>query len=142
MLEKIHQYGAKINFDKKNKTMSTEKRALFIGRWQTPKLHGGHLWCFEQKLQQGIHILIGIRDVEVDEKNPYTAQQVLNNITNQLADKIVDGSVKVFILPSDIEAICYGRGVGYEIEELFPPAEVSEISATKIRQQMKEEGKI
>ena len=117
--------------------MSKEKRALFIGRWQTPFLHDGHLWCFEQKLKQGIPILIGIRDVDIDEKNPYTAEQVMENIKNQLFDKIKDGTIKVFILPSDISCVCYGRGVGYEIEELIPPSDIAEISATKIREEMK-----
>jgi len=122
--------------------MSKEKRALFIGRWQTPKLHGGHLWCFEQKIKQGIKVLIGIRDVEVDEKNPYTAKEVLENIQKQLSEEIIEGRIKVFILPCDIESVCYGRGVGYSIEELTPPAEISEISATKIREDMRANGEL
>jgi nicotinamide mononucleotide adenylyltransferase len=122
--------------------MSKEKRALFIGRWQTPQLHGGHLWCFEQKIKQGIKVLIGIRDVEVDEKNPYTAKEVLENIQNQLSEEIIEGRIKVFILPCDIESVCYGRGVGYTIEELTPPTNISEISATKIREEMRAKGEL
>jgi nicotinamide mononucleotide adenylyltransferase len=109
------------------------KRALFIGRWQTPYLHDGHIWCFEQKLKQGIPILLGIRDVEIDEKNPYTAQQVYEMIIKHYEKEIESGMVKVFILPCDIESICFGRGVGYEVEELTPPADIAAISATKIR---------
>lgn len=122
--------------------MSNEKRALFIGRWQTPKLHNGHLWCFEQKIKQDIKVLIGIRDVEVDDKNPFTAIEVYENIQNQLSKEIIEGTIKVFILPCDIESICYGRGVGYTVEELMPPSEIADISATKIREQMKIEGKL
>lgn len=116
------------------------KRALFIGRWQTPMLHGGHLWCFEQKLSKGIPIAIGVRNVEIDEKNPYTAEQVKANIENQLRNEIADGSVVVFILPFDIESVVVGRGVGYAVEELTPPDDIAAISATKIREQMRLNG--
>jgi hypothetical protein len=37
----------------------------------------------------------------------------------------------------DIKAICFGRGVGYDIVEWIPPAEIAEISATKIRESLK-----
>ena len=45
------------------------------------------------------------------------------------------------IIP-DICSIEFGRGVGYDIIEHVPPAEISDISATKIREQMKIEGKL
>ena len=35
-----------------------------------------------------------------------------------------------------------GRGVGYKIEEIVLPEEIQKISATKIRAQMREEGKL
>ena len=40
--------------------------------------------------------------------------------------------VKVIIIP-DIESINYGREVGYDIIEHFPPEKVKKISATEIR---------
>lgn len=115
------------------------ERALFIGRWQTPKLHDGHLWCFEQKLKQGIPVAIAIRPMQRDEKNPYSPDEVKANIESQLASLIESGEVAVFILPFDISAVVYGRGVGYEVEQLIPPPEIAEISATKIRQQLSEQ---
>jgi hypothetical protein len=36
----------------------------------------------------------------------------------------------------NITNICYGRGVGYKIEEIELPKEIQEISATKIRKQL------
>ena len=36
------------------------------------------------------------------------------------------------IIP-DIESINYGRDVGYDVIEHFPPPEIKEISGTKIR---------
>ena len=49
--------------------------------------------------------------------------------------------VKVLIIP-DIDSVNFGRGVGYDIIEHEPPTEVKEISATKIREQMRAEGKL
>ena len=40
----------------------------------------------------------------------------------------------------NITNICYGRGVGYKIEEIELSKEIQEISATKIRAKMREEG--
>ena len=37
---------------------------------------------------------------------------------------------------------CYGRGVGYKIEEIVLPEEIQKISATKIRAKMREDGKL
>ena len=38
--------------------------------------------------------------------------------------------------------ITYGRGVGYKIEEEVLDADIQEISGTKIRQELRDEGKI
>ena len=58
-----------------------------------------------------------------------------------IKQEIKDGSIKVVIIP-DIESVNYGRGVGYEIIEHVPPNQVEQISATKIRAQMRKEGKL
>lgn len=110
--------------------MSLKPHALFIGRWQN--LHDGHLWCFNQKLKENIPVLIAIRDVNTDENNPRTAQEVQAIIHLRLAEQIELGMVKTMIIP-DIEGVYYGRGVGYKVEELIPPPEIAEISGTKIR---------
>lgn len=52
-----------------------------------------------------------------------------------------DGMLKIMVIP-DIEGVYYGRDVGYKIEQLTVPEEVAAISATKIREQMKAEGKL
>ena len=49
--------------------------------------------------------------------------------------------MKVMVIP-DIESVNFGRGVGYDIVEYVPPTEISDVSATKIREQMKKEGKL
>ena len=109
------------------------KRALFIGRWQP--LHSGHKWLFNQKLEKGIPILIAVRDTPVDEANPFSTQEVIENLEAEYSEEVESGSVKIISIP-DIESVNYGRGVGYEINEFVPPDEISRISATKIRKNL------
>ena len=52
--------------------------SLFIGRWQP--IHEAHRQMFQQVLDEGGRVLIGIRDVEPDEKNPFPVNEVLNTI--------------------------------------------------------------
>ena len=59
----------------------------------------------------------------------------------ELKELIDDGRVITTIIP-DIESINYGRGVGYEVIEHIPPKEIEEISATKIREQTRKDGKL
>ena len=108
--------------------------ALFVGRWQP--LHDGHKALFQQVLNEGDKVCIAIRDVEPDEKNPYTADEVFDNISNFYQNNILLGQVKVIIIP-DISSIEFGRGVGYDVIERIPPSEIAEISATKIRESLK-----
>ena len=43
------------------------------------------------------------------------------------------------ILVPNISNICYGRTVGYKIEEVIMPKEVQKISGTKIRAKMRKQ---
>jgi nicotinamide mononucleotide adenylyltransferase len=113
--------------------------SMFIGRWQP--WHSGHRWLIDQRLNEGKNVLICIRDIEPDEKNPWYSIEVMSNLHKELADLIDEGRVRVMIIP-DIDSVNFGRGVGYDVIEHEPPTEVKEISATKIREQMKSEGKL
>ena len=115
------------------------KYSMFIGRWQP--WHQGHRWLIDQRLNEGKNILLCIRDVEPDEKNPWTAHQILMNLSNELQDLIEAGRLHIMIIP-DIESINIGRGVGYDVIEHVPPQEIHDISATKVREQMRKEGKL
>ena len=106
------------------------RHALFIGRWQP--LHDGHKWLLSQKLDKGIPVLIAVRDTPQDTDNPYTTEEVISNLKKEYSKEIAKKMVKVISIP-DIESVNYGRGVGYEINEFQPPNDVSDISATKIR---------
>jgi cytidyltransferase-like protein len=130
------------NWDKKVHVQSSLKPkdgqfAMFVGRWQP--LHKGHQELFKQAMDEGKNVLICIRDIEPDEKNPFTAQEVKSNIESHYSE--LSDRVKVMIIP-DICSIEFGRGVGYDIIERIPPQEIHDISATKIREQMKLEGKL
>ena len=112
---------------------------MFICRWQP--WHKGHRWLIDQRLKEGKNVLICIRDVEPDENQPWTPQEILMNLSKELEDLLHEGRIKIIIIP-DIESINYGRGVGYEVIEHVPPTEIKEVSATKIREQMRKEGKL
>lgn len=116
-----------------------EQYAMFIGRWQP--LHEGHKQMFQQVLNEGNRVCIAIRDVKPDEKNPFTVEEVYSNICKQYENNILLDQVRVIIIP-DICSVEFGRGVGYDIIEHIPPQEIHDISATKIREQMKIEGKL
>jgi nicotinamide mononucleotide adenylyltransferase len=131
---KIHVEG-----DPKLKNTGDKQYSMFIGRWQP--WHDGHRWLIDQRLNEGKNVLICIRDISPNEKNPWSAIEVMGNLYQELADLIGEGRVKVIIIP-DVESVNFGRGVGYDIIEHIPSQEVSEISATKIREQLKQEGKL
>lgn len=107
--------------------------AMFVGRWQP--LHKGHQELFKQAMDEGKNVLICIRDGKPNEKNPFTPQEVKNNIEEHYAEEISTGKVQVMVIP-DICSVEFGRGVGYDIIERIPPTEIGEISATKIRKEM------
>jgi nicotinamide mononucleotide adenylyltransferase len=113
--------------------------SMFIGRWQP--WHDGHRWLIDQRLNEGKNVLLCIRDVEPDEKNPWTAEEIHSNLSGQLIELILAGRVKLMIIP-DIESVNIGRGIGYDVIEHVPPQEVHDISATGIREQMRKEGKL
>jgi nicotinamide mononucleotide adenylyltransferase len=113
--------------------------SLFIGRWQP--LHEGHKQLFRQVINEGGKVCVAIREGEINEKNPFTPQQITLNVANEMQAEIEAGKLKVIVIP-DICSVEFGRGVGYDIIEHIPPTEVADISATKIREQMKAEGKL
>ena len=117
----------------------SKQYSLFIGRWQP--WHPGHRWLIDQRLNEGKNVWVAIRDVEPNEKQPWSAEEIQENIVQELQDLIIEGRVIVSIVP-DIESINYGSGVGYEIIEHIPPTDIKEVSATKIRKQMRKDGKL
>jgi phosphopantetheine adenylyltransferase len=110
--------------------------AQMLGRWQP--WHGGHQKLFEETLKRAEQVLIMVRDVQGVGDNPFDFDTVKKNIEEKLNPKF-EGKYKIMLVPN-ITNICYGRGVGYKIEEIVLDEEIQKISATKIRQQMRDHG--
>lgn len=108
-----------------------------LGRFQP--WHAGHQALFERALAKHGQVFLMVRDMPTDEQNPFTANQVVKNLKDQLTKYA--GQVKICVVPNIVN-ITYGRDVGYKIEqEVFDDA-IHSISATKIRQQMREQGEL
>jgi hypothetical protein len=108
----------------------SKKYAMYVGRWQN--WHKGHEWLINQQLEKGKNVWVAIRDVEVDENNPKTAQEVLQMLIQEPFFTHNFDKILLSIIP-DIESINYGRGVGYDVIYHEPPADVAVISGTAIR---------
>ena len=104
---------------------------MFIGRWQP--FHNGHKWLINQKLSEGKPILIAVRDIPPDEKNPFTTEQTVEMVREVYSNQ----DVEVISIP-DVESVNWGRGVGYELNEHVPPQNIGFISATGIRNNIKD----
>ncbi len=103
------------------------KAVLLPGRWQP--LHVGHEWLIQQELDQGKRVVVGIRDTPVTESDPFSADLRKRMIEHRYSGE----DVEAWIMP-DIEAVSYGRKVGYEVREAKDiPPEVFQVSATGVR---------
>lgn len=106
------------------------KYSFFIGRWQP--LHSGHKAIIQKVLDEGKSVLIGIRDTEISDNNPYSTDDRKQMFIDYFGDQVD------FIVIPDIAEVCYGRNVGYLVRELHMSKDIEEISGTKIRKVAKE----
>ena len=111
--------------------------AQMLGRWQP--WHAGHQKLFEETLKKTGQVNIMVRDVKGIDDNPFDFETVKKNILDALKD--YKNRIQVTLVPN-ITNICYGRGVVYKIEEIVLDEKIQRISATKIREQMRKEGKL
>jgi len=110
--------------------------AQMLGRWHP--FHDGHSALFEEIIKKTGQVCIQVRDVKDIDDNPFDFNYVKLKIEEKLNPKY-ENKFKVVLVPN-ITNICYGRGVGYKIEEIVLSEEIQKISATKIRKKMREEG--
>ena len=108
--------------------------AQMLGRWQP--FHDGHLALFKEILKKTGQVQIMVRTMPKSDNNPFEFKDIKKRIEEKLKDYV--GKFEV-IKVANITNICYGRDVGYKIEEIVLPKQIQEISATKIRQEMKNE---
>ncbi len=108
-----------------------------LGRWQP--WHEGHYALFKEIIKKTGQVNIMVKDVKGIGDNPFDFKTVKKNIENALKD--FKNRIKISLVPN-ITNICYGRKVGYKTEKIILPKEIQKISATKIRNRMRKEGKL
>ena len=118
-----------------------------LGRWQP--WHDGHQALFKRCVAKTGQVIIQVRDVQGasggvgQDDNPFSWETVCLDIEKcLLADGFTRGTEYEIMLVPNIVNITYGRGVGYSFEEEVFDESVTTISATKIRQKLRSEGKL
>jgi hypothetical protein len=123
-----------------------------LGRWQP--WHDGHTELFKRALAETGQVCIQIRTVPQDtdasggrtvtqDDNPFVIADVMGNIKKELAKEgfTYDEEYIIMVVPNIVD-ISYGRGVGYTLTQHDLGAIIHDISATKIRAQLRKEGKL
>ena len=115
------------------------------GRW--PPWHDGHQALFKRCVAKPGQVIIQVRDVQGasggngQDDNPFDWEAVCKNIEAGLAeDDFHRGKEYEIMLVPNIVNITYGRGVGYKFEEEVFEESITDISATKIRKDMRDKG--
>jgi cytidyltransferase-like protein len=108
-----------------------------LGRFQP--WHNGHQKLFEKILKKTGQVYIMVKNVHGIGDNPFTFKEVKLNIDRAL--KKFPNRYKVVSVPN-ITNICYGRTVGYKIEKINLDKKIHQISATKIRDDLRKKGKL
>ena len=125
-----------------------------LGRWQP--WHDGHSALFKKALAETGQVVIMVRDVggivgedagggrtENQNDNPFKWNEVRQNIVGGLEKEgFTEGKEYVIMQVPNIVDISYGRGVGYTFTQHDLGEKIHDISATKIRKKMREEGKL
>ena len=127
---------------------------LLMGRFQP--WHDGHTSLFKKALLETGQVCIMIRDVGgiigkdisggrtfIQNDNPFTANEVKRNICTKLLEEGFEYNEEYIIIKvPNIVDISYGRDVGYTFTQHDLGKDIHSISATKIRAQLREEGKL
>ena len=125
-----------------------------LGRWQP--WHDGHTALFKKALLETGQVAIQVRNVggivgqdagggrtATQDDNPFDVDTVFANINEALAKEgFVENEDYIIMLVPNIVDISYGRGVGYTFTEHDLGEDIHNISATKIREQLRAEGKL
>ena len=135
-----------MSFDYKKPTVQ------MLGRWQP--WHDGHTELFRRAHSITGQVFIMVRDVGgivgedagagrtvKQDDNPFDIITVMDNIVKGLttAGYTLDKDYIIARVPNIVD-ISYGRGVGYTFTEHDLGKDIHDISATKIRANMREKG--
>ena len=121
--------------------------AQMLGRWQP--WHDGHTELFKRAFEEHGQVCIMVRDVQHADAgmgntaNPWSYQEASVGIVHELtvAGYKYNQDFIILRVPNIVD-ISYGRGVGYTFTEHDLGKEIHDISATKIRKQMREKGQL
>lgn len=123
-----------------------------LGRWQP--WHDGHTALFKKAIAETGQVCIMIRDVSgivgedagagrtgKQDDNPFDLSTVIKGIIAGLKEHgfVHEEHYVITVVPNIVD-ISYGRGVGYTFTQHDLGEEIHNISATKIRAKMREEG--
>ena len=125
-----------------------------LGRWQP--WHPGHTALFKKALLETGQVCIMVRDVGgivgtdagqgrtvAQDDNPFEFEEVKSRIVAALDEEgFVYNQEYIVVYVPNIVDISYGRGVGYTFTQHDLGDEIHNISATKIRAQLRAEGKL
>ena len=125
-----------------------------LGRWQP--WHDGHTELFKRALAETGQVCILTRNVGgivgedagggrtmVQDDNPFDIETVRKNIISALSEQGYTYRVEYIIINvPNIVDISYGRGVGYTFTEHDLGKDIHDISATKIRAEMRSKGEL
>ena len=136
--EKCEEWAKLLAVDiKDHEFQPKQPTTQMLGRFQP--FHDGHKELFKSALDKHGQVAILVRDMPLTDDNPWQVEKICENIEIALAE--FAGKFRCYPVPN-IMNITYGRDVGYKIEEASFDKDITEISATKIRKQMKKEGKL
>ena len=133
---------------------TTKPTTLMLGRWQP--WHDGHTELFKRALAETGQVCILTRNVGgivgedagggrtmVQDDNPFDIETVRKNIISALSEQGYTYRREYIIINvPNIVDISYGRGVGYTFTEHDLGKDIHDISATKIRAEMREKGEL
>jgi nicotinamide mononucleotide adenylyltransferase len=133
---------------------TTKPTTLMLGRWQP--WHDGHTELFKRALAETGQVCILTRNVGgvvgedagggrtmVQDDNPFDIETVRKNIISALSEQGYTYRVEYIIINvPNIVDISYGRGVGYTFTEHDLGKDIHDISATKIRAEMRAKGEL
>ena len=127
---------------------------MLLGRWQP--WHDGHTELFKRAYAETGQVCIMVRNVSfivgqdagagrtvAQDDNPFSYDYVVDGIEEGLhnAGFTRDTEYVIMQVPNIVD-ISYGRSVGYTFTEHDLGKDIHNISATKIRNQMRKEGKL
>ena len=103
-----------------------------LGRFQP--WHYGHRKLFEKCILKTGQVNIMVKDVHKVGNNPFNFNQVKGKILEDL--KNFESRIRVTLVPN-ISEVSYGRTVGYKIKKIKLGKNIENISATKMRRQLR-----